>query len=110
MCASWLDHHRVSERLASEAQLRRGREPPDAVVELYREAAEAEEAALAEIEAGKARTRGTIGVSAAALWYKAGDQERLERIARNLLSDGTLPGFARSALNEMVRDMSVRLK
>ncbi|HET7459840.1 MAG TPA: hypothetical protein VFJ82_01280, partial [Longimicrobium sp.] len=104
MSSEWLDLHRQSERLAGEAQLSVAQDRGGAA-ELYRRAAEFEEAALAKIPADKVRTRGIIGVSATALWFKSGNLEQAERLGRRLLEETTLPAFARSEVQEILNDL-----
>ena len=104
MSNGWMDLHRQSERLAGEAQLRVAHDPSGAA-ELYRQAAEAEEAAFAKIAADKVRTRGIIGVSATALWFKSGRLNQAERLGRNLLNEERLPQFARSELQAILDDL-----
>jgi len=104
MSNGWMDLHRQSERLAGEAQLRIARDHSGAG-ELYGKAAEAEEAALARIPRDKVRTRGIIGVSATALWFKSGQLDKAERLGRTLLREQTLPPFARSELQSILDDI-----
>jgi hypothetical protein len=72
---------------------------------LYRQAAELEERALAKIPADKVRTRGIVGISATALWFKSGRRDQAERVARALLDDESLPVFARSEVQELLDDI-----
>lgn len=104
MSANWADLHRESERLASEAQLSVAARPEHAA-ELYARAAELEEAALAGVDAGKVRTRGIVGVSAAALRFKSGNLDRAEELARELLGEPALPAFAVGELEGIVEDV-----
>jgi len=104
MSSEWLDLHRQSERLAGEGQLSvaQGR---GGAAELYRKAAEFEESALARVPAEKVRTRGILGVSATALWFKSGQLEEAKRVGRQLLDETTLPTFARSEVEEILDDI-----
>lgn len=104
MSNEWLDLHRQSERLAGEAQLSVA-QGLDGAAESYRKAAEFEEAALALIPGDKPRTRGIIGVSATALWFKSGQLERAERFGRTLLEETPLPAFARSEVQDILNDI-----
>ena len=104
MSNEWLDLHRQSERLVGEAQLSMPQGLGGAA-ESYREAAKFEEAALALISHDKPRTRGIIGVSATALWFKSGELERAERLGRKLLEEEALPAFARSEVQEILNDI-----
>jgi len=104
MSTDWSDLHRQSERLAADAQACAGKRADEAA-ELYRRAAEAEEAALEGIGAEKVRTRGIIGVSAAALRLKSGDLDGAEKVARRLLDESALPAFATAELKEILQDV-----
>lgn len=99
---SWDDHHSRSERLAGEGA-RAARSGHRAAAEvLYREAAEAESAALGALSPEKLRTRGVTAVSAVALWYKAHELLNAEHLAHRCLASGDLPGFAQSQIRELL--------
>lgn len=104
MSSDWLDLHRQSERLAGEAQLSVA-QGLSGGSESYRKAAEFEEAALGLISGDKPRTRGIIGVSATALWFKSGHLDRAQRLGRKLLEEEALPAFARSEVQEILNDI-----
>jgi hypothetical protein len=91
---TWLESHSISERLAGEAEnlLRAGDEL--AAKRLFAEAAAQEEAALLQLESSKVRTWGITAVSAAALWFKAGDFRSAEKVSYAALSNDELPRFA----------------
>jgi len=95
---SWLAHHSESERLASEAEVALRRGDRDAAKALYGKSAAEEVAALAFLGADKPRTLGITAVSAAALWYHAGQLHEAEREAHRAL---TLPGLPRFAVAEL---------
>ena len=101
----WLEHHKVSERLAAQAQdaSREGRrhETPD----LYTRAAEAEEKALAALDTSKTRTLGISAVSAASLYYKADRLERAEGVAVRWLAFDPLPAFAKEQLRGLLQSI-----
>ena len=90
--------HRTSEQFASKAEqmIRSGNNFKAA--RLYAKAAELEEQAFVAIDATKLRTRAIIGMSAAALWYKAGVYSSAERLANSLLDDPITPEFAKIEL------------
>jgi hypothetical protein len=79
---TWLDHHRRSKKLAADAQssLRRGDEIK--ARELYAEAAQEAERALAQVPREKEITLGVIAMLAAALWRRAHRTEDAARLAR----------------------------
>lgn len=104
MNARWTELHQESERLAGQAQVC-SKSDPERAVELYGKAAEAEERALGAIAPGKPRTLGVTAVSAAALWYKAGELARARRVAEEFLSHPDLPRFAFSELREILADI-----
>lgn len=94
---TWLEHHQRSERLAGEAELawRQARRA-------YRQAAGAEVAALEDIDRTKARTLGITVVSAAALYFKAGELSEAEKLAHRWIDQGILPGFADEKLKSLL--------
>ena len=100
---SWIEHHEVSERLASQAQAawREGRqeEAPD----LYARAAEAEEKALADLDTSKTRTVGISAVSAVSLYYKAARFASAETLAVRWLGFDSLPAFAKEQLRNLLQ-------
>lgn len=100
---SWIEHHEVSERLASEAQaaLREGRKQD--ALELYARAADAEMSALGSLDVSKTRTLGISAVSAASLHYKARQFAKAEEVAVRWLDDGATPGFAKNQLRSLLQ-------
>jgi hypothetical protein len=99
---SWSTHHTNSERLATAAEVAlRGGERARAV-ELYTEAARAEQAALNDLDKSKLRTVGITAVSAIALFYKAGQYDAASQLAYQTLSSVNLPGFAVQQLQELL--------
>lgn len=99
---SWDEHHGHSERLAAEAERTARSGNRAAAADLYRQAAEAEAAALDDVGREKSRTRGVTAVSAVALWYKAHDLLNAELLAHRCLASGDLPGFAQSQIRELL--------
>ncbi len=100
---SWIEHHNVSERLASDAQaaLREGRKQD--ALELYARAADAEMSALGSLDVSKTRTLGISAVSAASLHYKAKQFAKAEEVAVRWLDDGATPGFAKNQLRSLLQ-------
>lgn len=99
---SWDEHHSRSERLAAEGQEAARSGDRTAAETLYRQAAEAEEAALDHVRVEKLRTRGVTAVSAVALWYKGHDLLRAEHLAHRCLATGDLAEFAQSQIRELL--------
>ena len=99
---SWVEHHKRSERLASEAQVALIERRTEAL-DLYAQAADAEYKALADVDRSKARTTGILAVSAASLYCKAGNLERAEEIAAKWLGWPTLSDFAKDQLRSLRR-------
>lgn len=99
----WLNHHKVSERLASEAQVTLHQGRREEALELYGGAADAEVKALADLDRSRARTAGISAVSAASLYYKTGDLARSEEVATQWLGEQTLPDFAKKQLRGILR-------
>lgn len=100
---SWSDEHHKSEQYAAQAEttLRQGDEAK--ALELYRMAARHEAAALKECDPTKARTFGITAVSAASLWYKAGDFDQAKRTAYQGLANVTTPIFAMDQLQTILQ-------
>ena len=100
---SWIEHHKVSEDLASQAQtaLSDGREE-DALA-LYARAALAEDKALADLDTSKTRTLGISAVSAASLYYKAAEFESAEEVAVLWLKFDSLPAFVKNQLRSLLQ-------
>jgi hypothetical protein len=102
---SWLDHHATSERLSAEAEVAILRGEVQRANELYRAAATAEEEALQSLDKSKARTVGITAVSAASLYYKAGDLRTAEALAHRFLSDTSLVPFAVDQLRGVLQSI-----
>lgn len=102
---SWIGHHRVSERLASEAQaeLRAGHD--ERARTLYRRAADAELCAIRHLEHAKTRTLGISWVSVASLYYKAGMHDRAGELAWSGLNLYLLPEFAKQQLRNLLQSI-----
>ena len=98
---SWVEHHKRSERLASEAQVALFKDRKAEALELYAQAADAEDKALADLDRSKVRTVGISAVSAASLHYKAGDLERAGEVAAEWLRWPALPDFAKNQLRSL---------
>lgn len=107
---TWLEHHRASEVLASEAEqaLREGQRK--AAQSLYRDAADAECQAIAALDHSKARTLGICAVSAASLYFKAGQYARAEEVAERWLRT-RIPAAAKEQLRALLQsvDTAARL-
>src|SRR5580700_643729 len=99
---TWLTFHSESERFAASAELASRSGNSGAANELFAKAAHAEAKALASLDPKKSRTYGITAVSAVALWCKAGDIAKAERVAREALETGALPHFAIAQLAELV--------
>jgi len=102
---SWTEHHRVSERLASEAQaaLRSGDSEQARV--LYARAADAEHDAVASLDGAKIRTLAISWVSMASLYYKAGMVEHAEQVAWLGLDHYSFPDFAKRQLRNLLQSI-----
>lgn len=100
---TWTTSHSESERLAAEAHLAARDRNYDLARDLYRRSAEAERKALSLVGAGKIRTRAITAVSAVALCFKAREFATAEQLAHEMLSDGSLPEFARADLRNLVQ-------
>ena len=98
---SWIEHHKISESLASQAQaaLDEGRRQ-DALA-LFARAARAEDRAITDLSPSKIRTLGVSAVSAASLYYKAAEFELANDAAVRWLNSDLLPGFAKEQLRSL---------
>ena len=99
---SWTEHHSRSENLAAEAEMASRTGDATRAEQLYRQAAEAEEAAFDNLTSAKLRTRGITCVSAVALWYKSHEYATAERTALTYLTISDLPSFAKVQLRELL--------
>lgn len=95
---NWLELHEKSEALAIEAGFAAAHKDTSRARSLYSEAAKLEVEALQVLEPHKVRTKGITGISAVALWYKAGDYGTAEKLACSLLQEECIPEFARHEL------------
>lgn len=100
---SWAIHHRESERLAGEAEAALQGGHRQTAQDLFRRSARAEEQALAAIGPDKARTLGITAVSAAALWYHAGESQEAARVAHTASILPGLPSFAAIELRTLLQ-------
>ena len=102
---SWLEYHRQSERLASQAQLAHGEGNQQEAINLYVRAADAEIAALAALDESKTRTLGISAVSAASLYFKATSYKQAEQVAFQWLGYASLPAFAADQLRNLLQSI-----
>ncbi len=100
---SWIEHHEVSERLASQAEAARLEGRREEALDLYARAAEAEEKALADLNSSKTRTAGISAVSAVSLYYKAARFASAETLAIRWLGFDSLPAFAKEQLRNLLQ-------
>ncbi len=100
---TWLNRHRDSEQYAAAAEVaKRDGNLADAQ-RLYREAAQAESAALRLIQPEKARTLGVTAISAASLYFKANELDQAEDVALWSLVQQNIPSFAKDELRTIVQ-------
>jgi hypothetical protein len=102
---TWAEHHRKSEELASLAEVCLINGNDLEAEKNYRLAAEAEFAALTDLDISKKRTLGITVVSATALWFKAQEWNRAKRVAYQWLATDLLPDFAIEDLEEILREI-----
>ena len=102
---SWLEHHKASERLASQAQAALGEGNQQEAMNLYVRAADAEKAALDVLDGSKTRTLGISAVSAASLYFKAAEFQRAEQMASQWLGYASLPTFAADQLRNLLQSI-----
>lgn len=100
---SWAMYHTLSENNASLAEIALRKNELSQAIASYRLAAEQETAALSQLNASKIRTIAITTVSAASLWFKAGEYQQAQAIAYQGLARNTLPGFAVEQLKELLQ-------
>lgn len=100
---TWIQHHRISEARASEAEECLRLDQRKDAQKLYALAAKAEERALGDLGLAKARTYGITAVSAASLYFKADQLDSAERIAIASMTFDQLPAFARRQLQHIMQ-------
>lgn len=97
-----MNSHAAAQELSARAELARRRGDIPAARDLYRQAAEIEQAALRTVPSEKPRTRGILAVSYAALLFKAAEYERAEAEICALLASG-LNAEHREQLRELLQ-------
>ena len=105
---SWLEYHRESELLASDAEIALHRGDGEQARALYNKAAEAEVNALREVEDDKPRTYGITAVSAVSLYFKAAEWQAARNLAHRCLGSERLPGFAYRKLDDLLDSINAR--
>ena len=105
---SWLEHHRLSEELASDAEVATRRGEHSRALGLYAKAAQAEELALKEVEPAKLRTYGITAVSAVALRFKAAQWEQAKNLAHRCLRSERLPDFAAQQIEGLLDSIKAK--
>ena len=105
---TWLDHHRRSERLASEAEILAHRGEKVAAQQVYERAADAEVSALGELGYDKPRTYGITAISAVALYLKAAKWSDARVLAYRCLGSGLLPGFAWQQMEDLLDSIKIQ--
>jgi hypothetical protein len=98
---TWREYHTASSRAAAEAEVAVRENAGERALSLYRQAAEAEEAALAQLDPAKRRTLGITAVSAVALWCKGKDYHRARQLVDRLAGQD-LPPFATRQIGEIL--------
>ncbi len=102
---TWLEHHRKSEELFGNAELEDRFGDPGLARKLYREAAQSEQRALADLGADKPETFGITAVSAVSCYFMAHDYERAEQLAYKFLAGDRLAAIARHDMKEVLREI-----
>ena len=102
---TWLEHHRRSERYASDAEVAARLGKREQAQAFYEIAARAEEQALRELDPAKSRTYGISAVSAVSLYFKAAQLRAAETLAYQSLASGNLPEFASDPLRDLLRSI-----
>ncbi len=100
---TWTAFHQESERAAVEAHAALQRGDVAQAKTHFVNAARAEANALDSVGTDKPRTLGITAVSAASLWYKAGELQTSEQIAYKALAISGIPAFAIQELRELLQ-------
>jgi hypothetical protein len=100
---SWSVFHQESEQAAVEAHAALQRGDVAQAKQLFINAARAEANALDSVAVDKPRTLGITAVSAASLWYKAGELQTAEQTAYKAFSIPGIPPFATQELRELLQ-------
>ena len=79
---TWFDHQRRSKKLAAAAQVSLRRGDDASARQLFAQAAQEAEQALAQVSPEKRVTLGVIAMSAASLWRRAHRSDDATRVAR----------------------------
>ena len=103
---TWLDHHRVSETYASQAQTAFRDGEVDRARLLYGKAADSERKAVACLDRTKTRTLSVSWVSMTSLYYKAGMIEYAADIGWKGLEHDSLAEFAKQQLRDLLQLIS----
>ena len=104
---TWAEHHRKSEELASLATILVRQGQTTEAISYYRLAAEAEAAALENLDVSKNRTLGITVVSASALWFKGQEFGKAKQLAYRWLATDSLPDFSIDELEEILREILI---
>lgn len=102
---NWSESHKQSEQLASQAESAMRVGDHDRALDLYAQAADAEETALSLVDQGKPRTLGISCVSAISLRYKAHQFDKAESTAYRCLAIAGLPEFATEQLRSLLQSI-----
>jgi tetratricopeptide (TPR) repeat protein len=100
-----LDLHRRAEELMERADAAAAMGEAGAAQRHYAEAADLEIAALATIPRDRARTRGTVALSAVSLYRKAGRVDDAIQVAHRLLGQDQQPSWAVAAIETQLDEM-----
>ena len=102
---TWLEHHRLSEQYAAEAEIANQRGELTQAQNFYAKAAQAEERALQEVAPDKPRTYGITAVSAVALYFKASELSASQALAYRCLASQRLPEFALQQMEDLLEQV-----
>ncbi len=101
----WNEHHIASETYATQAELAAKNHDCKTAAELYRKAADEETLAITKVEPGKLKTLAVTVLSAASLWFKAGELRRAEQLACHWLASNEMPAFASDQLQSVLQSV-----
>src|SRR4051812_2079850 len=100
-----LDTHRAAQEVSQQAAVLFRTGKAREARALFAEAAALEERALDMLPPKQIRTRGILAVSTVALYFKAASYERAETVAARLMTDHSLPAFARVQLCDLLSEI-----
>lgn len=102
---TWLEHHKISEDYACDADTARWRGDLDVALAAYAAAGRWEEKALAQLDASDEPTHRIIAVSAVALFYKAKAYSEALRLGQAVLEQKNVAESTKAEIKEILAEV-----